>query len=77
MNKMIDLSKKLASGLLFIGAWVASAAWAVNDLPGGPGVRELNIQIPATKIAEEQVWLHWFMMIICTVIFIAVFGVMF
>jgi len=74
---MIDLSKKLASGLLFIGAWVASAAWAVNDLPGGPGVRELNIQIPATKIAEEQVWLHWFMMIICTVIFIAVFGVMF
>ena len=77
MNKMIDLSKKLASGLLFIGAWVASAAWAVDDLPGGPGVRELNIQIPATKIAEEQVWLHWFMMIICTVIFIAVFGVMF
>jgi cytochrome c oxidase subunit 2 len=74
---MIDLSKKLASGLLFIGAWCASAAWAVNDLPGGPGVRELNIQLPATKIAEEQVWLHWFMMIICTVIFIAVFGVMF
>ncbi len=77
MNKMIDLSKKLASGLLFLGAWCASAAWAVNDLPGGPGVRELNIQLPATKIAEEQVWLHWFMMIICTVIFIAVFGVMF
>ena len=77
MNKMIDLSKKLASGLLFIGAWVSSAAWAVNDLPGGPGVRELNIQMPATKIAEEQVWLHWFMMVICTVIFIAVFGVMF
>ena len=74
---MIDLSKKLASGLLFLGAWCASAAWAVNDLPGGPGVRELNIQLPATKIAEEQVWLHWFMMIICTVIFIAVFGVMF
>ena len=74
---MIDLSKKLASGLLFLGAWCASAAWAVNDLPGGPGVRELNIQLPATKIAEEQVWLHWFMMVICTVIFIAVFGVMF
>jgi len=77
VNKMIDLSKKLASGLLFISTWFASAAWAVNDLPGGPGVRELNIQMPATKIAEEQVWLHWFMMIICTVIFIAVFGVMF
>jgi cytochrome c oxidase subunit 2 len=74
---MIDIPKKMASGLLFIGAWLASAAWAVNDLPGGPAVRELNIQVPATKIAEEQVWLHWFMMIICSVIFVAVFGVMF
>jgi cytochrome c oxidase subunit 2 len=74
---MIDIPKKMASGLLFIGAWLASAAWAVNDLPGGPSVRELNIQVPATKIAEEQVWLHWFMMIICTVIFVVVFGVMF
>jgi cytochrome c oxidase subunit 2 len=30
-----------------------------------------------TKIAQEQSWLHWYMMIICTVIFLAVFGVMF
>jgi cytochrome c oxidase subunit II len=29
---------------------------------------------PATKIAEEQHWLHWFMLIICTVIFVIVFG---
>ncbi len=77
MNKMIDFPKKLAAGLLFLGAWLTNAAWAVNDLPGGPAVREYSIQIPATKIAEEQVWLHWFMMIICTVIFLAVFGVMF
>lgn len=74
---MINLPKKLASGLLLLSVWFASAAWAVNDLPGGPGVRELNIQTPATKIAEEQIWLHWFMMVICTVIFVAVFGVMF
>lgn len=74
---MTNLLHKLACGLLLIGAWMASAAWAVNDLPGGPSVWELNIQTPATKIAEEQVWLHWFMMVICTVIFIAVFGVMF
>jgi len=77
VNKMTNLLHKLASGLLLIGAWMASSAWAVNDLPGGPSVWELNIQTPATKIAEEQVWLHWFMMVICTVIFIAVFGVMF
>ena len=74
MNK---LNRTLASSLLMLGTWLSTAAWAVNDLPGGPGVRQLNLHAGATKIAEEQAWLHWFMMIICTVIFIAVFGVMF
>ena len=74
MNK---LNRMLASSLLMIGTWLSTAAWAVNDLPGGPAVRQLNLPAGATKIAEEQAWLHWFMMIICTVIFIAVFGVMF
>jgi len=46
-------------------------------LPGGPAVRQLNLHPPITKIAEEQHWLHNFMMILCTVIFIAVFAVMF
>jgi cytochrome c oxidase subunit 2 len=59
------------------GAWVSTAAYAVNDLPGGPAVNQLNFAPPATKIAEEQHWLHWFMMIICAVIFVVVFGVMF
>jgi cytochrome c oxidase subunit 2 len=49
----------------------------VQDLPGGPAVNQLNLPMPATRIAAEQIWLHWFMMIICTVIFVAVFGVMF
>ena len=74
MNK---LNRMLASSLLMLGTWLSTAAWAVNDLPGGPGVRQLNLPVGATKIAEEQAWLHWFMLIICTVIFIAVFGVMF
>ena len=74
MNK---LNRTLASSLLMLGTWLSTAAWAVNDLPGGPGVRQLNLPAGATKIAEEQAWLHWFMLIICTVIFIAVFGVMF
>jgi cytochrome c oxidase subunit 2 len=72
-----NLLQKLTSGVLFLAAWVSTAAWAVNDLPGGPGVRQLNLQPGATKIAQEQGWLHWFMLIICTVIFLAVFGVMF
>ncbi|MGH6625989.1 MAG: cytochrome c oxidase subunit II transmembrane domain-containing protein, partial [Burkholderiaceae bacterium] len=74
---MKSISNKLASLLLMAGAWVSTAAYAVNDLPGGPAVRQLNLHPPVTKIAEEQAWLHWFMMIICTVIFVAVFGVMF
>ena len=67
--------------VLTLGAWVGSvaftAALAVNDLPGGPAVNQLNLHPAVTKIAEEQAWLHWFMMIVCTVIFVAVFGVMF
>ena len=74
---MNQILKKLETALLAIAAYGATAAWAVNDLPGGPAVRQLNLHPPVTKIAEEQVWLHWFMMIICTVIFVAVFGVMF
>ncbi len=78
---MKSISNKLASLLLTAGAWAGSAAFtaaqAVNDLPGGPAVNQLNLGPAVTKIAAEQQWLHWFMLIICTVIFVAVFGVMF
>lgn len=60
------------SGLLFAGA-----ALAVGDSPGGPRVNEINLQPPASRIAEELYGLHTFMLILCTVIFIGVFGVMF
>ena len=60
------------SGLLFAGA-----ALAVGDSPGGPRVNEINLQPPVTKIAEELYDLHTMMLILCTVIFIGVFGVMF
>jgi cytochrome c oxidase subunit II len=69
--------RRAVSALAFVAAWVSTAAYAVNDLPGGPAVRQLNLPPAVTKIAEEQHWLHWFMMIICLVIFVAVFGVMF
>jgi cytochrome c oxidase subunit 2 len=76
-NTMNKLFGKLNAATLMLGAWMANSAWAVNDLPGGPAVRQLNLPLAATKIAEEQAWLHWFMLIICTVIFVVVFGVMF
>ena len=63
---------------LFIGAALATrAALAVNDLPGGPAVNQLNLHPPVTRIAVEQIWLHNFMLVICTLIFVGVFGVMF
>jgi cytochrome c oxidase subunit 2 len=65
------------AALLSLLGTVAGAAHAVQDLPGGPSVRQLNLHDAVTRIAEEQGWLHWFMMITCVVIFIAVFGVMF
>src|SRR3954463_6182229 len=65
-----------AAALAATGA-IAGAAHAVNDLPGGPAVRQLNLHAAATRIAVEQAWLHWFMLITCVVIFVLVFSVMF
>ncbi len=78
---MKSISNKLTSLLLAASAWAGTAAFtvahAVNDLPGGPAVNQLNLPQPATKIAEGVYWLHWFMLILCAVIFVGVFSVMF
>jgi cytochrome c oxidase subunit 2 len=68
---------KIVALLSLAGALAGTAQAAVQDLPGGPGVRQLNLTAAATRIAVEQSWLHWFMLITCIVIFIAVFSVMF
>ena len=63
---------------LTLGALATThAALAVNDLPGGPGVNQLNLHAAVTKIGHEQHWLHNFMLVVCIAIFVAVFGVMF
>ena len=78
MKMMKSLGQKVGQLSLTLGALLAtSAALAVNDLPGGPAVNQLDLHPPVTKIAHEQQWLHNFMMILCIVIFVAVFGVMF
>ena len=64
-------------GTLLAASAMAGSAHAVNDLPGGPAVNQLNLGAAVTSIAAEQAWLHWFMLILCTVIFVAVFAVMF
>jgi cytochrome c oxidase subunit 2 len=63
-------------------AGLAASAWAlpalaVNDLPGGPAVNQLDLHPPASKLAADIITMHDYMLIVCVVIFIAVFGVMF
>ena len=77
VRTMKSIPRKLASVLWLAAAWMGGAAHAVSDLPGGPAVNQLNLHPPVTRIAEEQHFLHWMMLIICTVIFIGVFAVMF
>jgi cytochrome c oxidase subunit 2 len=60
------------SGLLFAGA-----ALAVGDSPGGPRVNQINFQTPVTPIAKELFSLHMTMLLLCTIIFVGVFSVMF
>ena len=66
-----------AAWLLMAGAAFSSAAHAVDSLPGGPQVRQLNLPVGVTKIAEEQHFLHNALLVLCSVIFVAVFAVMF
>ena len=68
------LSRAAAAAYVLLGA---QAAWAVNNLPGGPAVNQLNLHPPATRMASDIHWLHTFMLVVCLVIFVAVFGVMF
>ena len=74
----MKLAQRIQS--LVLGASLLAAglpAWAVTDSVGGPAVRQLNFQTPVTSIATQIYSLHTLMLVICLVIFVAVFGVMF
>lgn len=74
---MKTIKRALQGVLACSGLLVAGAALAVGDSPGGPAVNEINLQPPVTRIAEELYNLHTMMLILCTLIFVGVFGVMF
>ncbi len=61
------------SGLLLAPSVVS----AVEDMPGGPKVGQLNLPDPATSIAAGQHSIHIILMWVCVIIGLAVFGVMF
>jgi len=78
MNTKSTLRRNLARGSAALGALLATQwAQAVNDLPGGPRVNGLDLQPAATKLAAHLQDLHYILLALCLVIFIAVFGVMF
>jgi cytochrome c oxidase subunit 2 len=78
MTQLSSLCERAAQACLLAGATLAtSAALAVNNLPGGPAVNQLDLHPPVTKIAADIQTLHFWLLVICVVIFVAVFGVMF
>ena len=81
MNTTKTLCHRIAgasAGLAaFLAVQAAQAAQAVGDLPGGPAKNQLDLHPAVTQIATDIKGLHYFMLIVCLVIFIGVFGVMF
>jgi cytochrome c oxidase subunit 2 len=76
-NSMVRPAAGLASLATLLMCLPQLAAAKVNDLPGGPAVNQLDLHPAATQMASDIHWLHVIMMVIITVIFVAVFGVMF
>jgi cytochrome c oxidase subunit 2 len=75
--KMNLLGNAVRALLLTLASISSGTVFANQDMPGGPAVNQLNFPVAATKIMAEIHWLHWMMLVICTVIFLGVFGVMF
>jgi cytochrome c oxidase subunit 2 len=81
---MLGLAATVATTLAGAPAWAQQPAstatgtyHAATGGTGGPTPHELNLQPAATQIASEIYSLHNWMMIVCLIIFVAVFGVMF
>lgn len=76
--KLSTWGRRAAQGIGALGALLSvQAALAVNNLPGGPAVNQINLAPPVTRIATDIQWLHNIMLVVCLLIFVAVFGVMF
>jgi len=74
MNLFGKVTKAALTLLASLGITLANAS---ENMPGGPAVNQINFAAPATKIMEQIHGLHIMMLIICAIIFIGVFGVMF
>lgn len=70
-------AKRLHALMLGLAISASFPALAAPEVQGRPVEYQLNLQTPVTKIASEVNDLHTWMMIVCLIIFVAVFGVMF
>jgi cytochrome c oxidase subunit 2 len=78
MNSSTWRRRALHGGWALAALTMSAAAWAqVGNLAGGPAVNQLNLPPPVTRIATDIQWLHNVMLVICLLIFVGVFGVMF
>ena len=73
-NKLMSPAWHGAAGL---GAVFATQTAIAGDLAGGPAKNQLDLHPAVTRIASDIHGLHNYMLIVCLVIFVAVFGVMF
>jgi cytochrome c oxidase subunit 2 len=69
MNRMTQLVTKISAGCLSASL---SAVALANDM-----TTRYNLRVPATELAENIYTLHNFVLIVCLLICVAVFGVMF
>jgi cytochrome c oxidase subunit 2 len=79
MMTTTKLCKSIVLGAFALAGTLSSglALAAPGDLPGGPAVNQLDLHPPVTRIAVDVQNLHFYLMIVCVAIFVAVFGVMF
>lgn len=69
MNRMTQFSTKISAGVL---SATLSAVVLANDM-----TTRYNLRVPATELADNIYSLHNFVLLICVLICVAVFGVMF
>ena len=76
--KQLASAKTSATTAITLAALAAAqSVYAATDMVGGPKVNQLDLHAPVTTIATQIQGLHYYMMVVCLVIFVAVFGVMF
>ena len=68
---------RLGAWMFGLAATAGIPAWAAPEITGRPVEHQLNMQTPVTAVGADIYDLHNWMMIVCMVIFVGVFGVMF